>query len=334
MLGLLPAVERVFEYLPGSGVPGERARSTPYDEKLLASDWPAAGAIEFRDVRLRYADGLPLALAGLELSVAGGEKLGVVGRTGAGKSTVLVALFRLVEPCGGSVLVDGTDVGRVGLKALRSSLAMIPQEAVLIEGTAGENLDPFGVFDRAELESVLVKVGLPPKLIDSQVGAAGEQLSVGERQLVAIARILLRKVTRTPPLFFFFAACFADWVRPASQSKVVVMDEPTAHIDPETDARVQQMVRVEFAQATLITVAHRLHTIADFDRVLVMDVGRAAECDTPSELLRKPGGIFADMVRALGSEAASAICDKANTKAEFVSFADEDGKGDCGPSCF
>ena len=147
---------------------------------------------------MRYADGLPLALAGLELSVAGGEKLGVVGRTGAGKSTVLVALFRLVEPCGGSVLVDGTDVGGVGLKALRSSLAMIPQEAVLIEGTAGQNLDPFGVVDRAELESVLVKVGLPPKLIDSQVGAAGEHLSVGERQLVAIARILLRKVTQCP----------------------------------------------------------------------------------------------------------------------------------------
>ena len=170
-----------------------------------------------------------------------------------GKSSVLVALFRLVEPCGGRVLVDGVDTRDVGLRALRRALANIPQEAVLVEGTGGENLDPFGEHAADALDASLKQVGLSPALREQQVGAGGERLSVGERQLLAIARVLLRA------------------------SRLVFMDEPTAHIDPETDEKLQAVIRGAFGASSLLVIAHRLHTIADFDRVVVMDAGRAVE---------------------------------------------------------
>lgn len=243
---LLPNLERLFEYLPVSGqLPAEAPRFMAGDGDLKASGWPPNGSIEMDQVNMRYVEGQELRLKSMSMSIKSGEKIGIVGRTGAGKSTLLTVLFRLVEPCGGKIWIDGQEISSVGLATLRQSLAMIPQEAVLIEGTAGENMDPFGNHERRELETVLDRVGLSPSLVDHQVGTAGELLSVGERQLLALARILLRR-----------------------EVKIVVMDEPTANIDPDTDQKIQSVIREEFSTSTILTIAHRLHTIADFDKVL------------------------------------------------------------------
>eukprot|EP00615_Pteridomonas_danica_P010179 CAMPEP_0114329460 /NCGR_PEP_ID=MMETSP0101-20121206/1097_1 /TAXON_ID=38822 ORGANISM="Pteridomonas danica, Strain PT" /NCGR_SAMPLE_ID=MMETSP0101 /ASSEMBLY_ACC=CAM_ASM_000211 /LENGTH=661 /DNA_ID=CAMNT_0001459141 /DNA_START=21 /DNA_END=2006 /DNA_ORIENTATION=+ len=285
---IMPALERLFEFLPDGDLPKEPARIEPNDEALLKRGWPTAGSLHFENVNMRYRPDLPLSLKSFSATISGGEKIGIVGRTGAGKSTLLSCLFRLCELDSGQITLDGQDILSLGLKTLRSSLAMIPQEAVLIEGTVEENLDPFSEMPTEDLEKVLNKVGLSATMLKQQVGTGGSSLSVGERQLLAIARVLLKKDCR-----------------------VYVMDEPTAHIDPTTDANLQKIIRREFRNATLLTIAHRLHTVADFDQIIVMDEGQLAEMGRPRDLL-KSGGVFASMVEALGPEAAGAVRNKAN----------------------
>ena len=279
-MSLLPVLERLFEYLPSGDLPSEAPRGVPeVDDGLAKQAWPQKGAIEFEGVAMRYRPDLPLFLKNFHMRIEGGDKVGVVGRTGAGKSTLLSILFRLTEAEAGRVTIDGVDVATVGLRLLRSSIAMIPQEPVLIEGSVRENLDPFGKFVDKELLAVLDRVGLTlgggdgrggargsgdyessttksldertssttssssSSILDQQVGDGGESLSHGERQLLAVARVLLRKC------------------------KVYVMDEPTSNIDPATDEKLQRVIREAFDGATLVTIAHRLHTIADFDKV-------------------------------------------------------------------
>ena len=196
---------------------------------------------------------------------------------------------------------------------------------MLVEGTGGENLDPFGEHAADALDASLKQVGLSPALREQQVGAGGERLSVGERQLLAIARVLLRA------------------------SRLVFMDEPTAHIDPETDEKLQAVIRGAFGASSLLVIAHRLHTIADFDRVVVMDAGRAVESGAPRELLANGDGYFSGLVGALGPGAAAAVRQKANgaSAAEPRGAPAINGKrleaahvevevdvgGWCGPSC-
>ena len=285
---LLPALERIFEYLPSGNLTEEAPRVLPTDVAAVTSGWPQAGDIVFDKVDMRYRHGQPRALKEMSVEIKSGEKCGIVGRTGAGKSSLLSALFRLVEPSGGAIRIDGVDVSQLGLKLLRESLAMIPQEAVLIEGTVRENLDPFSAFSTRQLELVLGKVGLAASMLSQQVGTGGDNLSVGERQLLAIARVLLKR------------GC-----------KIYVMDEPTAHIDPATDAQLQKIIRRDFRDATLLTIAHRLHTVADFDKILVMDAGHLVEVGRPIDLLNSATGPFRKMVDALGPEAAAAIQEKA-----------------------
>lgn len=290
-MSLLPVLERLFEYLPSGDLPSEAPRGVPeVDDALAKQAWPQRGAIEFEGVAMRYRPDLPLFLENFHMRVEGGDKVGVVGRTGAGKSTLLSILFRLTEAEAGRVTIDGVDVATVGLRLLRSSIAMIPQEPVLIEGSVRENLDPFGKFVDKELLAVLDRVGLTlggggdrdgrggargsgddesstkaldertssttssssSSILDQQVGDGGESLSHGERQLLAVARVLLRKC------------------------KVYVMDEPTSNIDPATDEKLQRVIREAFDGATLVTIAHRLHTIADFDKVRLH--GRGLVC--------------------------------------------------------
>merc|ERR1712029_970190 len=213
------------------------------------------------------------------MTVRGGEKIGVCGRTGSGKSSLMIALFRIseLEKNGGYIEIDNVNVGTIGTAALRLNISIIPQDPVMFSNTIRYNLDPFGERTDEELWDVLKKVEMgesiasSPNGLDDVVAEGGENFSQGQRQLLCIARSLLRK------------------------PKILVMDEATASIDNETDAAIQEMIRENFADATVLTIAHRLNTIMDSDRVLVLDEGRIAELDTPSELISN-GGIFASMV--------------------------------------
>ena len=241
--------------------------------------WPTNGKIEFSNTSMRYRDG-PLVLKDLSLTVKGGEKIGVCGRTGSGKSSLMISLFRIseIEDDGGKIFIDGVDAKEIGTSALRLNLSIIPQDPVMFSNTVRYNLDPFATATDEELWDVLKKVRLGeviaelPKGLDEEVAEGGENFSQGQRQLLCIARSLLRK------------------------PKILVMDEATASIDNETDAAIQQMIRENFSNATVLTIAHRLNTIMDSDRVLVLDEGRIAELDTPENLLAKENGHFRAMV--------------------------------------
>lgn len=238
--------------------------------------WPSQGQISFDSVVLRYRPGLPTVLNNLTFDIPAGAKVGIVGRTGAGKSSIVVSLLRLVELESGRVSIDGVDVSKLGLHTLRSCIAVIPQDPVLFSGTVRSNLDPFGRYTDIELRSVLDRALLGPSVIstlDMVVSEAGNNFSVGQRQLLCIARALLM------------------------QAKVIVMDEATAAVDVETDSLIQQTMRVEFASATCLVIAHRLNTILDSDLIMVMDAGKVAELAPPRELIANEQSLFAALVR-------------------------------------
>jgi len=268
------SVERVLYY--SNSVEPEAAMDTKIDPK--PSEWPSKGEIQIQHASMRYRDG-PLVLKDISVAIKGGEKVGVVGRTGSGKSSLMTALFRIteMEPDGGKIVIDGVDISTIGLNSLRLSLSIIPQDPVMFSNTVRYNLDPFEEKSEYELWEALKKVQLAeaiavmPGGLDEQVAEGGENFSQGQRQLLCIARSLLRK------------------------PKILVMDEATASIDNTTDAMIQEMIRENFADATVLTIAHRLNTIMDSDRVLVLDDGNVAEFDSPSALIRQ-GGIFASMV--------------------------------------
>mmetsp|Transcript_40055 Transcript_40055/g.94049 ORF Transcript_40055/g.94049 Transcript_40055/m.94049 type:complete len:488 (-) Transcript_40055:503-1966(-) len=275
------AVERVAQYC---AIESEAPRRAPGDEALGRS-WPGQGEIRFDGVFLRYRAGLPAVLRGLSLTVPGRAKVGVVGRTGAGKSTLMVALLRLVEIESGSIRIDGVSIRSVGLGLLRSKIAVIPQDPTLFSGTIRSNLDPFSDYTDERLLEVLERVGLrntptgqarashsAVESLSDDVSEGGSNFSVGQRQLIVIARALL------------------------CRAAIVIMDEATSSVDVETDLRIQRIMRTEFIDATCIIIAHRLNTIMDSDYILVMDDGRAAEFDAPSNLVKRPGGAFKKLV--------------------------------------
>jgi ATP-binding cassette, subfamily C (CFTR/MRP), member 1 len=282
------AVERVQEYMK---LDSEASRNTDLDDRIV---WPTRGEIEFRHVKLRYRPELPMILKGLTLRIPGGAKVGVVGRTGAGKSTIMVALMRIVEVSDGTIYIDDVDTSKVGLSKLRSSMAVIPQDPTLFSGTIRNNLDPFGDYNDTTLLETLVRVGLynesdqsshngvslgfshqrrHVRNLDDVVAEGGSNYSVGQRQLLVIARALLR------------------------EAKIILLDEATAAVDAETDAAIQRVIRMEFGTATCITIAHRINTIMDSDYILVMDDGVAAEFDTPDNLLQQES-MYRDLVQA------------------------------------
>lgn len=243
-----------------------------------ADQWPREGEIVFDGMSMRYRDG-PLVLKDLSFRVKGGERVGVCGRTGSGKSSLMVALFRISEiEDGGAIKIDGVNTKEIGTTTLRLNLSIIPQDAVIFSNTVRYNLDPFKTCSDEELWDVLTKVkmgeviALLPGGLDELVAEGGENFSQGQRQLLCIARALLRK------------------------PKVLVMDEATASIDNATDAAIQEMIRENFKDATVLTIAHRLNTITDSDRILVLDDGRIAEYDTPQALMDKDDGFFKSMV--------------------------------------
>ncbi len=265
--------------------PTEAPAVVPGNRPLPA--WPDRGALSVESLVVRYRPDLPPVLRGVTFAAAPAEKVGVAGRTGCGKSTLMAALFRLVEPASGRVVIDGIDVAGIGLRDLRSRLALVPQDPVIFSGSVRSNLDPFAAHAAAgdaPLWRGLQRAGLEGWArgldggLDARVAEGGGDLSAGQRQLLCLARALLRR------------------------ARLLVLDEATSSVDPRTDAAIQTALATAFADCTVLTIAHRLHTIMGADRVLVLDAGRVAEHAPPAELLGRPGGAF----RALVEESARA----------------------------
>ncbi|KAJ9119462.1 hypothetical protein QFC24_005695 [Naganishia onofrii] len=304
------SVDRVLEYANHL----EQEAAHDIAETKPPASWPQTGRIKFENVVMSYRPGLPPALKNLSLDVGTNEKVGIVGRTGAGKSTILTTLYRLVEVTSGRITIDDIDISKIGLNDLRTGLSILPQEPLLFSGTIRSNLDPFGQKSDQELWDAMRRAHLIDSAtaehqarksmnidpdnqdamagsgthtptsrftLDSPVEDEGNNLSVGQRSLVSLARALVR------------------------DAPIVVLDEATAAVDLETDAKIQETIRREFKDKTLLCIAHRLRTILSYDKILVMDKGAAVEYDTPENLFRQ-GGIFYSM------------CDKSNITIEDI----------------
>lgn len=286
----LMSVERILEYRD------LEHEKEPTKETQVEKDWPQKGRLEFRQVFYRYFEGAEPVLKGLNFVIHPNEKIGIVGRTGAGKSSLIGALFRLAK-IDGDILIDGVNTATVQLQALRSKISIIPQDPVLFSGTLRRNLDPFEEYPDSDLWRALEAVELKdiasgPHGLQSAVAAGGGNYSVGQRQLVCLARAILRN------------------------NRILVLDEATANVDPHTDNLIQKTIRERFHDCTVLTIAHRLYTIMDSDRILVMNFGHAEEFDTPYELLQLPNGILKNMVLATGSQEAERLYQLAREKHE------------------
>ncbi|KAI9295676.1 hypothetical protein K502DRAFT_303464 [Neoconidiobolus thromboides FSU 785] len=278
--------EATYEHINKGQEKDELDMNTLEDSnKVVAApaNWPTKGEIEFSNYSTRYREGLDLVLNNISLTVKPHEKVGIVGRTGAGKSSLTLALFRVVEAAEGNIKIDGVDISKIPLFDLRSKLSIIPQDPVLFAGKIRENLDPFGTLPDADLWEALEHANLKEHVssmdgkLDAEVSQGGENFSVGQRQLICLARALLRK------------------------SSILVLDEATAAIDIQTDNLIQKTIREEFSQCTVITIAHRINTVIDGDKILVLDKGRVAEFDTPANLLsRKDDSLFYSLAKEAG----------------------------------
>ncbi|XP_022822031.1 multidrug resistance-associated protein 4-like isoform X1 [Spodoptera litura] len=269
VISQMTSVERILQYTHI-----EREPKWDKGEKETPKGWPSRGRIQFKSCYMKYTpEDLPV-LKNLNLVIESGWKVGIVGRTGAGKSSLISSLFRLaiVE---GEVLIDDVDTAYLALQELRSKISIIPQEPVLFSATVRYNLDPFNNYDDDQLwqalEAVDLKAAVPS--LDFKVSEGGSNFSLGQRQLVCLARAILRA------------------------NRILVLDEATANVDPKTDEFIQRTIRTRFADCTVLTVAHRLNTIMDSDRVMVMDSGRLVEFDHPYLLLNNPEGHFTKMVK-------------------------------------
>uniref|UniRef100_A0A668AKG9 Multidrug resistance-associated protein 1 n=1 Tax=Myripristis murdjan TaxID=586833 RepID=A0A668AKG9_9TELE len=270
------AVEKVKEYSDT-----EKEAEWRHEPSSLPPGWPTGGDIEIRGLGLRYRADQDLAIRNITVSIQAGEKVGIVGRTGAGKSSLTLGLFRIIEAAEGQIFIDGVDIAKLGLHELRSRITIIPQDPVVFSGSLRMNLDPFDSYSDEEvwraLELAHLKSfvsGLPDKL-NHECCEGGENLSLGQRQLLCLARALLRK------------------------TKILVLDEATAAVDLETDNLIQSTIRTQFEDCTVLTIAHRLNTIMDYTRVLVLDKGEVAEFDSPSALIANRG-IFYKMAKDSG----------------------------------
>ncbi|EYC24800.1 hypothetical protein Y032_0013g2114 [Ancylostoma ceylanicum] len=269
------AVERIKEYTE-TPTEGAHSKQKPPDA------WPQSGKVELKDVCLRYRPGLDLVLKHVSASISPKEKVGIVGRTGAGKSSLTLALFRTVEIDSGSIEIDGQNISTLTLEDLRSRLTIVPQDPVLFSGTLRFNLDPFDAYTDEEIWNALRNAHLEPfvtSLADKllyRISEGGENLSVGQRQLLCLARALLRR------------------------PRILVLDEAAAAVDAETDSLLQRTIREQFADCTVLTIAHRLNTVMDCDRLLVLEAGRIVEFDSPRVLLAKQDGLFRSMAKDAG----------------------------------
>ena len=272
------SVERISEY---AQLPSEESLKAPADGKYVTPPpgWPQRGAITVNGLRVRYRPTTPYVLHGIDLEIHPAEKIGCAGRTGSGKSSLIAALFRLPDVQEGTIEIDGVDISRIPLSVLRDTLSAIPQDAVLFSGTLRRNLDPLGEYTDAQLWSALEHVGMLtavqrlPDGLEEKVAEGGAPFSTGQRQLLTVARALLRR------------------------RRIAVLDEASSAVDAESDAALLRAVRRELQGATVLTVAHRVHTILDSTRVLVLSDGRLREFDAPSSLLADPSSAFSGLLR-------------------------------------
>ncbi|KAL4124328.1 hypothetical protein PRIC2_010165 [Phytophthora ramorum] len=246
------------------------------------ASWPRSSTLQFQDVVFNYKQGGEPVLKGLSFNIHNNEKIGIVGRTGAGKSSLTMALFRINELVSGRILIDGVDIATMPLRTLRSSLSIIPQSPVLFKGTLRAYMDPFDEFTDAEIWSALEKVDMKAQVsalegqLTYELSENGENFSVGERQMLCMARALL------------------------TRSRIVVMDEATASIDHATEKKLQRMINEDFRDATVLTIAHRLGTVLDSDRIMVLNAGRVVEFDSPRELVKDGSGVFYELAKEGG----------------------------------
>ncbi|KAH9627496.1 hypothetical protein KSS87_006187 [Heliosperma pusillum] len=249
------------------------------DDNRPPDNWPTTGTIQFKNLQIRYAEHLPSVLKDITCTFPGRKKIGVVGRTGSGKSTLIQALFRIVEPREGTIIIDGVDICKIGLHDLRSRLSIIPQDPTMFDGTVRGNLDPLQQHSDAQVWEALDKCQLgdivrnKEEKLDSTVIENGENWSAGQRQLFCLGRALLKR------------------------SSILVLDEATASVDSATDGIIQKIITEEFRDRTIVTIAHRIHTVVDSDLVLVLSDGRIAEYDTPSNLLERDDSFFSGLIK-------------------------------------
>ncbi|CAN6242270.1 unnamed protein product [Urochloa humidicola] len=290
------SVERILQY---SRIPSEAPLVVNCCRPTKS--WPEIGAISIQCLEVRYAEHLPSVLRNLSCTIPGGKKVGIVGRTGSGKSTLIQALFRIVEAREGTIEIDSIDICKIGLHDLRGRLSIIPQDPTMFEGTVRGNLDPLNEFSDQCVWKILDKCQLgdivrqSPKKLDSTVAENGENWSVGQRQLFCLGRVLLKR------------------------SNVLIHDEATASVDSATDAIIQETIRKEFRDCTVLTIAHRIHTVIDNDLILVFSDGRIIEYDTPSRLLENKNSEFSRLVkeysrRSMGLNGKDRLVPNKNTK--------------------
>lgn len=275
----MTSVERLMHF---RGIAQEDENGALASEVIPGSSWPMQGSVRFSSLCLRYRAELPLVLRGVDMDIDAGEKVGICGRTGAGKSSLMVALFRICEFDSGTIFIDGVDIMGVNLRELRRNLAIIPQDPVMFSGSLRENLDPFGEYSDAAIWAVLHQVHMADSLtkwgagLDFEVAEQGDNLSVGQRQLLCIGRALLK------------------------DSKIVVLDEATANVDTATDNLIQVTIKDTFVSKTVLIIAHRINTIMHCDKIAVMDAGRVAEFGSPGDLLKTQESIFASLANRSG----------------------------------
>lgn len=271
------AVERILEFC---NLKSEAPAHIP--ENKPDESWPEHGSIRFENYSAKYRENLDCVLKDINLDIKSKEKIGVVGRTGAGKSSLIMSLFRIIEPTEGRIIIDDVDITQIGLADLRSHLSIIPQDSQIFEGSVRQNLDPLNVHSDEKIWEVLQHShlaafvgGLEGKL-DAQLSEGGSNFSSGQRQLMCLGRALLH------------------------DSPILVLDEATASVDMSTDKLIQETIRREFKDKTIVTIAHRLNTILDSNRVLVLDHGTIAEFDTPENLLKNPASLFYSLCKRGG----------------------------------
>ncbi|KAI9188630.1 P-loop containing nucleoside triphosphate hydrolase protein [Polychytrium aggregatum] len=279
----LNAVERLEYYSSQLVIEDDAATVHPPD------NWPSNGSITFEGVEMRYQPDMPLVLNAVSIDILPRAKIGVVGRTGSGKSSLMFVLFRMVNPCGGRILIDGIDICQLSLRDLRSRITIIPQDPILFSGSIRTNLDPFSEHSDSDLWDVLARSGLKAAVtamdgkLDATVASLGENLSVGQRQLMCLARAMLRR------------------------PRVIILDECTANVDFETDKLIQSSLREDFRGSTVLTIAHRLNTIVDYDKILVLDTGNVVEYDSPRVLLQNKASEFSRLVDETGQANAAVL---------------------------
>ena len=269
---LMTSVERVMTYTKLDAEPGHKVERRP------AENWPHEGNITFQDVSLTYYPGGPQVLKNINLSIQAGEKIGIAGRTGAGKSSFVAALTRMPDP-DGQIIVDGIRIKEINLREARRCVSFLGQTPVLFSGSLRKNLDVMGQFPDAELWRALEDARIKHLVeslegqLDHELLENGANVSVGERQLICLARVLLHK------------------------NKITIMDEPTAHVDPDTEQAIWNVVREKLRDSTVITIAHRLNTIRDCDKILVLNNGEVVEFDSFDTLVNTQGSTLSQMAR-------------------------------------